>query len=149
MQCVFMYIHCSRIHWFRKKPLYGANQAPSSCILIAGWLFESPSSWLLATAHELQPTRYLLAQALVFLEQFLCCTSCNYKINYIWYTLYIACYSWWKTFTLFMDCFTIAKVFGDVCTWILWKLVKAGNCECFGNEGKDMKQQKFLTTNNN
>ena len=89
MQCVFMYIRCSCFHWFRKKPLYGGNQAPPSCILIAGWLFESPSSWLLDTAHELQPTRYPLAQALVFLEQLLCCTSCNYKLYMVYCLLFM------------------------------------------------------------
>ena len=33
-------------------------------------------------------------------------------------------------------------------TWILWKLVKAGNRESFfGNEGKDVRQQNFFTLN--
>ena len=37
----------------------------------------------------------------------------------------------------------------NFCTWILWKLVKAGNHKSFfGNEGKNVKQQNFFTTNN-
>ena len=37
----------------------------------------------------------------------------------------------------------------NYCTWILGKLVKAGNHESFfGNEGKDLTQQKFFTVNN-
>ena len=36
----------------------------------------------------------------------------------------------------------------NFCTWILWKLIKAGNRESFfGNEGKDVRQQNFFTLN--
>ena len=41
------------------------------------------------------------------------------------------------------------KFFGKFCTWMLWKLVIAGNYEhFFGNEGKDIKQWKYFTANN-
>ena len=38
----------------------------------------------------------------------------------------------------------------DFCTWILWKPVKAGNCEMFlEDEGKERcGTAKFFTTNN-
>ena len=37
------------------------------------------------------------------------------------------------------------KILTNFCTWILWKIVKAGNCESFiRNEVKDVKQWKFL-----
>ena len=33
---------------------------------------------------------------------------------------------------------------GNFCMWIEWKLIKAGNCECFfGNEGKDVNSKVF------
>ena len=51
-----------------------------------------------------------------------------------------------KTFAFFLDCFTTTKAFGK---FLHVNTVKAGNCECFfGNEGKDVKQRKFFTTNN-
>ena len=41
------------------------------------------------------------------------------------------------------------KLLVNICIWILWKLVKAGNRKHFlGNECKDMKQQNFSTSNN-
>ena len=43
--------------------------------------------------------------------------------------LYIAYYILWKTFAFFGDCFATANV--SWITWMLWKLVKAGNHGCF------------------
>ena len=54
-----------------------------------------------------------------------------------------------KTFVYFWIILQLQKFLANFYMWILWKLVKAGNCErFFGNEGKDMKQQKFFTANN-
>ena len=53
--------------------------------------------------------------------------------------LYIAYYSWWKSFTFFAQPW---KFFGEFYTWMKahkswWPRI------CFGNEGEDVKQQLF------
>ena len=51
-----------------------------------------------------------------------------------------------KNFHVFGGLLCNCKSFlANFCTWILWKLVKAGDRECFlWNEGKDVKQRKFF-----
>ena len=62
--------------------------------------------------------------------------------------LCITYYLWWKSFTFFIDYFAITKILVIFYTSILWKVVKAGNCKNYGNEGKDIKQRNFFTANN-
>ena len=91
----------------------------------------------------------LSCQLLYNLMIIMCYLQCLLYVCNLWYTttiiskqpddaaikwkgktiLYIAYYLLWKTFAFFRDCFSTAKVFWV--TWILWKVVKAGNHECF------------------
>ena len=62
---------------------------------------------------------------------------------------YIAYYLRWKTFTCFTDYFTTAKFVDEFLHMNAMKACKAGNHKnILKNEGNNMKQQKFFTTNN-
>ena len=56
---------------------------------------------------------------------FICTENWLYSIR----IPYVAYYSWWKSFMFFTDYFTTTKILVNCYTWILWKVVKTGNCK--------------------